>query len=220
MKPHVSGHVVLMEGPAFNLSLALAAHELVLDEILRDAGPVKIAVGMGKAHNRINWPNPGKKRAEEFWRGLKDLYDVDARALVLIGRDITVQVRMLGNTWVIQDADTEALKLHDGKPLQSLNPVPNITVLGPWDESKQAYRLMTVEQVDRIAALITGSLVRLKLGFERLTVGSHESLKTGFTDCARISFPYGSYGLWRGVIAVRCVSSDGDAPDPTSHVEN
>jgi len=220
MKPHVSGRVAIMEGPKFNLSLVMTAHELVLDKILAGFGPIKMAVDMTKGRNRIDWPTPGKKIAKQIWESLKALHDVDARPLMLIGRDITVQVRMLGNTWVIQDANSGALKLHDGKPLASINPTPNITVLGPWDASKNAYRLMTAEQVDRLSELITGPLVRLRLDFQRLTEANHQSLKSGHTDYARISFPYGSYGLSRDIITVRCVSSDGKEPDPTSHVEN
>jgi hypothetical protein len=209
-----------MEGPKFNLSLVMTAHELVLDRILANAGPIQLAAGMDKGRNRIDWPVPGKKTAKHIWESLKNLNDVDARPLMLIGRDITVQVRLLGNTWVIQDANTGELKLHDGKPLASLNPTPNITVLGPWDLSRHAYRLMTEKQVDRIAALVTGPLVRLKLDFQRLTEANHQSLKSGYTDYARISFPYPSYGLSREIITVRCVSSDGKEPDPTSNVEN
>ncbi len=220
MKPHVSGRVAIMEGSKFNLSLVMTAHEFVLDNILADAGPIQMAIDMAKGRNRFDWPAPGKKIARQIWESLKALHDVDARPLMLIGRDITVQVRLLGNTWVIQDVDSGELKLHDGKPLTSLNPLPNITVLGPWDASKNAYRLMTAEQVDRIGELVTGPLVRLKLDFERLTTANHQTLKSGYTDYARISFPYVRYGLSREIITVRCVSSDGKEPDPTSHVEN
>lgn len=220
MKPYVSGHVAFMEGPTFNLSLVLSTHEFVLDKLLANAGPVTLTSSPERGTKRYDWPTPGKNTARLIWDSLKKSYDVDARALVLLGSNRSVQVRMLGNTWVVQDAASGELKLHDGKPLAAFNPMPNLTVLGPWDGTKKAYRLLTAEEAESVGELVDGPLKRLKLGFERITQTNHQTLKTGFTDYVRITFPYGSYGLRRDVIAVRCVSSDGEEPDPSSHVEN
>ncbi len=220
MKTHVSGSIAILEGPKFDFRRVVAAHESVLDTILENSGPVKIAVDMSKGRNRIDWPVPGKRIAMQLWDGLKNLHDADSRSLIVLGQDITVQVRLLGITWVIQDAETGALKLHDGSDVARINPAPVISVLGPWDEARQVFRLLSGARVDRIADLCNGPLAHLGLKFERLSVSTHQTRKSDLTDYVRIHFPHDSrYGAGRGLITVRCVSSDGREPDPTS-VEN
>jgi hypothetical protein len=219
MKIHISGSVAIVQGPSYDLSSVLAAHETVIDAFVDAFGPVELSIDFRKNRNRIGWPAPGKADARKAWAQLKSLHDVSPHALSFSFKELTVKARLLGQTWCVQNVDTGEVVLHDGKPVSKIDPWPVLHVVGPLRVSGTEIEFLSAVLADRIMEILRGPLAQVGLVVQRTTVSNARTMKTGKTDAVRIIFPHDVFGNGRGWLTVFCQSSDGGEPDP-SHVEN
>jgi len=206
----------MLEGPKYDLDRVIRAQLRVLDALVDDYGSAMLSAD----HNGKGFPWPGKARAISrlFWQKLAVTYDATPNRLIVANQQLTVMVRLLGMTWVVQDAVTGALRLHDGSDVRRINPVPVLSVFGPYDADKKKFKRLPHETLDGISGIVMRKLSHLNLDLECTSVATHETMEAGLTDACRIFFPHDVYGKGRGVLMARCRSSDGGEPEPT-HVQ-
>lgn len=205
--------MALVNGPAYDLDMVMAAYETLIDALAARFGGTTVTAASVLRGTKFDWPDPGKPIARRTWKKMTEFYDVVDEALVHHMGPLTVKAFLLGKTWCVYDPLSRRVLTSQGDDISMLDPVPTVCLYGPEDEDQPgSYGMPPVSVIDAASVVIDDELAKLGLTIDRsrpVTVPGES-----FSRCvAFVAFPHDIYGRGRDYIRVRCVTPDGDSAD-------